>query len=60
MPVRACTTTWLPEAARSYVDYNLRRVPLIEIVSEPDMRSADEAVRVFEKASPNSSLHRGM
>lgn len=34
---------------RSYVDYNRAGVPLIEIVSEPDMRSADEAVAYLKK-----------
>ncbi|KAF1086419.1 Aspartyl/glutamyl-tRNA(Asn/Gln) amidotransferase subunit B [Sporotomaculum syntrophicum] len=33
----------------SLVDYNRTGVPLIEIVSEPDMRSADEAVAYLEK-----------
>ena len=32
----------------SYVDYNRSGVPLIEIVSQPDMRSADEAVSFME------------
>lgn len=35
--------------ALSYVDYNRAGVPLIEIVSEPDMRSADEVIAYLEK-----------
>jgi aspartyl-tRNA(Asn)/glutamyl-tRNA(Gln) amidotransferase subunit B len=34
---------------RTYLDYNRAGVPLIEIVSEPDMRTADEAAAFFEK-----------
>jgi len=33
----------------SYVDYNRSGVPLIEIVSEPDMRSADDVIAYLEK-----------
>jgi aspartyl-tRNA(Asn)/glutamyl-tRNA(Gln) amidotransferase subunit B len=34
---------------RTYLDYNRAGVPLIEIVSEPDMRSGAEAAAFFEK-----------
>jgi aspartyl-tRNA(Asn)/glutamyl-tRNA(Gln) amidotransferase subunit B len=34
---------------RTYLDYNRAGVPLIEIVSEPDLRSAGEAATFFEK-----------
>jgi aspartyl-tRNA(Asn)/glutamyl-tRNA(Gln) amidotransferase subunit B len=36
-------------AKRSYVDYNRCGVPLIEIVSEPDMRNSDEVREYVEK-----------
>jgi aspartyl-tRNA(Asn)/glutamyl-tRNA(Gln) amidotransferase subunit B len=34
---------------RTYLDYNRSGIPLIEIVSEPDMRSAAEAAEFFAK-----------
>lgn len=37
------------DAAHSLVDYNRAGVPLIEIVSEPDMRSAGEVIAYLEK-----------
>ncbi|HEX3037622.1 MAG TPA: Asp-tRNA(Asn)/Glu-tRNA(Gln) amidotransferase subunit GatB [Oscillospiraceae bacterium] len=37
------------ERGNTYVDYNRGGVPLIEIVSEPDIRSIDEAKEYMEK-----------
>jgi aspartyl-tRNA(Asn)/glutamyl-tRNA(Gln) amidotransferase subunit B len=34
---------------RTYIDYNRSGVPLVEIVSEPDMRSAAQAAEFFER-----------
>ena len=40
---------FLDSDRRTYVDYNRSGVPLIEIVTEPDMRSAAEAAEFFAK-----------
>ena len=37
------------ERGNTYIDYNRGGVPLIEIVSEPDIRSIDEALEYVEK-----------
>lgn len=37
------------ERGNTYVDYNRGGVPLIEIVTEPDIRSIDEAIEYVEK-----------
>ena len=37
------------ERGATYIDYNRGGVPLIEIVTEPDFRSIDEAVEYIEK-----------
>lgn len=42
-------STHLPGEEDTLVDYNRAGVPLIEIVSEPDLRSADEAYRYLQE-----------
>ena len=41
--------TTIKDSATSNVDYNRTGVPLLEIVSEPDLRSAEEARAYMEK-----------
>ncbi|MFQ8734668.1 MAG: Asp-tRNA(Asn)/Glu-tRNA(Gln) amidotransferase subunit GatB [Bilophila wadsworthia] len=43
------------EGDHSYLDLNRAAVPLIEIVSEPDMRSAEEAVAYLRPCTPSWS-----
>ena len=42
--------TTIKDSATSNVDYNRTGVPLLEIVSEPDLRSAEEARAYMEKS----------
>ncbi|MFN2613625.1 MAG: Asp-tRNA(Asn)/Glu-tRNA(Gln) amidotransferase subunit GatB, partial [Actinomycetota bacterium] len=43
------TTGRIAEAKYSLVDYNRAGIPLVEIVSEPDIRSAEEAQRYVQE-----------
>ena len=42
-PRKICTKGFADSATKTYIDYNRCGTPLIEIVSEPDMRAPEEA-----------------
>ena len=46
-------------ASRTYLDLNRCGTPLVEIVSEPDIRTADEAFEYLTRLQRNPALHRG-
>ncbi len=47
-------------ARYSYVDLNRSGTPLIEIVSDPDLRSSDEALCVSRRSEAGAAIHRGL
>ena len=54
-PASRCTTS---RATRAFVDLNRSGVALMEIVSKPDMRSADEAKAYVDQAAHHPALSR--
>ena len=50
-----CTRAFADSDRTTYVDFNRSGVPLIEIVTEPDLRSAADAAEFFEPAARRSS-----
>ena len=49
MPASRCTKAIPTPDTRTYLDFNRSGVPLIEIVSEPDLRSAADAAEFFSR-----------
>ena len=52
-PARACTTS---TRRKTYVDLNRSGVALMEIVSEPDMRSAEEAAAYLASCARSCAI----
>ncbi len=44
--------------SKTYIDLNRCGTPLVEIVSEPDLRTADEVFEYLTQAERDSALHR--
>ena len=55
MPARACTTS---TRRQTYVDLNRAGIALMEIVSEPDLRSAEEAGALSAQTALDPALSR--
>ena len=48
-PASRCTTAFADSDRATYLDFNRSGVPLIEIVTEPDLRSAADAAECFSR-----------
>ena len=59
-PARACTRASSDSDRYSYVDLNRCGTPLIEIVSEPDMRSSGRSLRLPHRAEAGAAVRRGL
>ena len=57
-PASRCTRASPIPIAQTYVDFNRSGVPLIEIVTEPDLRSAADAAEFFTRLRDDSRLAR--
>ena len=57
-PASRCTRAFADSDRKTYVDYNRSGVPLIEIVTEPDLRSAADAAEFFSAAARDPGLAR--
>ena len=57
-PASRCTKGFADSDRKTYVDYNRSGVPLIEIVTEPDLRSAADAAEFFSRLRAHARLAR--
>ena len=57
-PASRCTKGFADSDRTTYLDFNRSGVPLIEIVTEPDLRSAADAERVLQPAARDPRRHR--
>ena len=59
MPQKICTKDFADSDRWSYIDYNRCGMPLMEIVSEPDIRTPAEAYEYLIRAKADFGVHRG-
>ena len=57
-PASRCTKGFADSDRKTYVDFNRSGVPLIEIVTEPDLRSAADAAEFFSRLRAHPRLAR--